>query len=57
MASSQVECPEGEVSSKRSRVSDQPIIGFSKEDKVGTIEPHDDAPVVTLQMRGMMSKQ
>lgn len=33
---------------KKSRVSKQSIIGFSEEDKVGMIQPYDDALVVTL---------
>ena len=28
------------------------ILGFSNEDKVGTIQPHDDALVVTLRIGG-----
>ena len=28
------------------------ILGFSNEDKRGTIQPHDDALVVTLRIRG-----
>ena len=30
----------------------QPILRFSNEDKVGTIQPRDDALVVTLRIRG-----
>ena len=30
----------------------QPILGFSNEDKVGTIQPQDDALVVTLRIGG-----
>ena len=30
----------------------QPILRFSNEDKVGTIQPHDDALVVTLKIGG-----
>ncbi|XP_030939617.1 uncharacterized protein LOC115964450 [Quercus lobata] len=52
LVSSQVEGPEGEASSKRSRISDQPIIGFSEDDKLGTIQPHDDALMVTLRIAG-----
>ena len=43
---------EGEALSKRCKVSDQPIIGFSKDDKLGTIQSHDDALVVTVQIVG-----
>ena len=34
--------------SKRAKLQLSPILGFSKEDKVETIQPHDDALVVTL---------
>ena len=27
-------------------------MGFSDEDKIGTIQPHDDALVITLQIEG-----
>ena len=37
---------------KRPRMERPLIIGFSDEDKVGTIQPHDDALVITLQIRG-----
>ncbi|XP_065622799.1 uncharacterized protein LOC136064685 [Quercus suber] len=32
--------------------STKPLLGFSDEDKAGTIQPHDDALVVTLRIRG-----
>ena len=38
--------------SKRGRVVTQPALSFSKEDKVGTLQPHDDASVVTLRIEG-----
>ena len=49
---SQMEGPEGEAPSKRPKISDQPIIGFSEDDKSGTIQPHDNALVVTLRIAG-----
>ena len=30
----------------------QPVLSFSDEDKIGTIQPHDDALVVTLRIGG-----
>ena len=30
----------------------QPALSFSNEDKVGTYQPHNDALVVTIQIRG-----
>nr|XP_023895543.1 uncharacterized protein LOC112007430 [Quercus suber] len=35
---------------KRSRMEIQPVLGYSDEDKIGTIQPHDDALVVTLRI-------
>ena len=37
---------------KRAKVLTQPTLGFSDEDKAGTIQPHDDALVVTLRIEG-----
>ncbi|XP_030945990.1 uncharacterized protein LOC115970502 [Quercus lobata] len=38
--------------SKRARTSATPLIGFTEEDKQGTIQPYDDALVVTLRIGG-----
>ena len=38
--------------SKKAKRMASPMLGFSDEDKVGTIQPHDDALVVTLRIRG-----
>ena len=37
---------------KRSKKGSPLILGFSDEDKRGTIQPHDDALVVTVRIRG-----
>ena len=37
---------------KRAKVDIQSMLGFSNEDKIETIEPHDNALVVTLRIRG-----
>ena len=37
---------------KRARVDIQLTLSFSGKDKIGTIQPHDDALVVTLRIRG-----
>ena len=37
---------------KRARILTQSTLGFSDEDKAGTIQPHDDALVVTLRIGG-----
>ena len=36
----------------RSKVEVQPALSFSDEDKVGTLQPYDDALVVTLKIGG-----
>ena len=33
------------------------MLGFSNEDKLGTIQPHDDALVVTLRISGYNVKR
>ena len=37
---------------KRARLERPLIMGFSDEDKIGTIQPHDDALVITLRIGG-----
>ena len=37
---------------KRARLDRQLVIGFSDEDKIGTIQPHDDALIITLRIGG-----
>ena len=37
---------------KRARVEVQPVLSYSDEDKVGTIQLHDDALVITLKIEG-----
>ena len=39
---------EGVLESKRAKIQIQPTLGFSDEEKTGTIQPHDDALVVML---------
>ena len=43
---------EGSSEPKRAKVLIQPTLGFLDEDKVETIQPHDDALVVTLRIWG-----
>ena len=38
--------------SKKGRLKPRPALSFSDEDKVGTLQPHDDALVVTLRIGG-----
>ena len=42
---------------KRAKVETPPALSFSDEDKVGTIQPHDDALVVTLRIGGYDMKK
>ncbi|XP_030970844.1 uncharacterized protein LOC115991265 [Quercus lobata] len=37
---------------KKAKIGTLFVLGFSDEDKVGTIQPHDDALVVTLRIGG-----
>ena len=37
---------------KRARIDIQPVLGFLDDDKIGTIQPHDDALVVILRIGG-----
>ena len=37
---------------KRARVERPLVMGFSNENKIGTIQPHNDALVITLQIGG-----
>ena len=43
---------EGVSETKRAKILKQPTLGFSDKDKAGTIQPHDDALVVTLRIGG-----
>ena len=38
--------------SKRARLERPLVMGFSNDDKIGTIQPHDDALVITLRIGG-----
>ena len=45
------------VEPKRARMQIQPILGFSDKDKFGTIQPYDDALVVTFKIGAMMWRE
>ena len=40
----------GDQAPKRARVMVTPILGFSEEDKEGTLQPHDDPLAVTIRI-------
>ena len=42
---------------KRARLERPLVLGFSDEDKIGTIQPHDDALVITLRIGGYYVKR
>ena len=42
---------------KRVKMGIPLVLGFSNEDKLGTIQPHDDALVVTLRISGYNVKR
>ena len=48
---------DGEKESKRSKKGNSLVLGFSDEDKMGTIQPHDDALVITLRIGGFDVKR
>ena len=52
MSVARISFDEGSSKPKRAKVLIQPTLGFSDEDKAGTIRPHDDALVVTLKIGG-----
>lgn len=42
---------------KRAKMGGLPVLSFSEEDKIGTIQPHNDALVVTLRIGGYDMKR
>ena len=42
---------------KKARLEWPLVMGFSDEDKIGTIQPHDDALVITLRIGGYNVKR
>ena len=44
----QMSAEDNNLELKRARMDIQPALSFLDEDKIGTIQPHDDALVVTL---------
>ena len=52
MSVARLSSDEGVLKQKRTKIQIQPTLGFLDEDKVGTIQPHDDALVVMLIIGG-----
>ena len=57
MSVAQLSPKDDDRESKRSKKGASPVLGFSNEDKIGTIQPHDDALVVTLRIGGFDVKR
>ena len=52
MSVAQLPAESNDLEPKRTRMEIRPVLGFLDENKVGTIQPHDDALVVTLRIGG-----
>ena len=48
----QLSTKDNNLETKRARRDIQPALSFSDEDKIGTMQPHDDTFVVTLRIGG-----
>ena len=46
----QLPAEESQPVPKRARMSFRPVLSFSEEDKIGTIQPPDDALLITLRI-------
>ena len=52
MSVARLSSKDGSHEPKRARLDRPLVMGFSNEDKIGTIQPHDDALVIILRIRG-----
>ena len=52
MSMARLSSEDGSHEPKRARLDRPLVIGFSDEDKIGTIQPHDDALVIILRIGG-----
>ena len=52
MSVARLSSEDGSYEPKRARLDRPLVIGFSDEDKIGTIQPHDDALVIILRIGG-----
>jgi len=57
MSVAQLSTEDNNRESKKARKGASPVLGFSDEDKIRTIQPHDDALVVTLRIGGFNVKR
>ena len=52
MSMARLSSEDGSHESKRARLDRPLVMGFSDEDKIGTIQPHDDALMIILRIGG-----
>ena len=52
LSATQLPVEESQPGPKKARRNFHPVLSFSEEDKVRTIQPHDDALLITLRIRG-----
>ena len=52
MSVAQLPAEDSSAGLKRAKINIQPILRFLDKDKVGTIQPHDNALVITLKIGG-----
>ena len=52
MSVARLSSEDGSHEPKRTRLDRPLVMGFSDEDKIGTIQPHDDALVIILRIGG-----
>lgn len=57
MSVARLSTKDNDQESKKARKGASPVLGFSDEDKIRTIQPHDDALVVTLRIGGFDVKR
>ncbi|XP_050281290.1 uncharacterized protein LOC126722184 [Quercus robur] len=57
MSMARLSTEDSDRESKRSKKGNSSVLGFSDEGKIGTIQPHDDALVVTLRIGGFDVKR
>ena len=57
MSVTRLSTKDNDQESKRFKKGASPVLGFSDKDKIGTIQPHDDALVVTLMIGGFDVKR
>ena len=53
----QLPAEESQSKPKKARRNSRPVLSFSEEDKVGTTQPHDNALLITLRIRGYNVKR